>query len=72
MDSFLRFLQIFIPVFLILLILLPGRSAGLSVPFGGGGGETFKTRRGVEKILFYLTILTAFLFVLTLIAVVIV
>lgn len=72
MGSFLRFFQIFIPLFLILLILLQGRSAGLSAPFGGGGGETFKTRRGVEKILFYLTILTAFLFVLTLIAVVIV
>lgn len=72
MDSFLHLFQIFISLFLILLILLQGRSAGLSAPFGGGGGETFKTRRGLEKILFYLTIFTAFLFALTLIAAIIV
>ena len=33
----------------------------------GGGGETFRTRRGVEKVVFYLTIAVAVLFCSTLI-----
>jgi len=61
-------LQILISLFLVVLILLQGRGAGLGATFGGGG-ETFRTRRGFEKILFYLTLLFAFAFVLILVAV---
>ncbi len=61
MDKLLKIFQLAVSFFLILLILLQGRGVGLSSPFGGGG-ETFRTRRGFEKILFYLTILGAVLF----------
>ncbi|KKW05802.1 MAG: Preprotein translocase, SecG subunit [candidate division CPR1 bacterium GW2011_GWC1_49_13] len=61
------FLQIFLALLLIGLILLQGRGAGLSAAFGGGG-ETFRTRRGVEKLVFYATIAVAILFGLSLIA----
>lgn len=58
----LQLLQIIAAVLLIIFILLQGGGAGLSSPFGGGG-ETFRTRRGVEKILFFATILAAVVFV---------
>lgn len=54
--------QTALAVFLILLIVLQNRGAGLGSAWGGGG-EFYGTRRGVEKILFRLTILVAVLFV---------
>jgi len=57
--------QIFLAFLLALLILLQGRGTGLSSSFGGGG-ETFQTRRGFEKLLLYLTIFVLVLFSLTL------
>lgn len=64
---FLQVLQIVVAVLLVASILLQGGGAGLSSSFGGSG-ESFRTRRGVEKLLFYTTITTAFVFVLTVIA----
>ena len=43
-----------------LILLQPGRS-GLSSIFGGGG-EFYATKRGVEKLIFSVTIITAILF----------
>lgn len=43
------------------LILLQGRGGGLGSAWGGGG-ETFTTRRGVEKFTFRLTIFMVVLF----------
>jgi len=66
MVNALFFLQIFLALLLIGFILLQGRGTGLSSAFGGGG-ETFRTRRGVERIVFYATIIVAILFGLSLI-----
>lgn len=46
---------------LILLILIQNRGAGLGATWGGSS-ESYITRRGVEKLLFKLTILDAVLF----------
>lgn len=44
-------------------ILLQARGAGLGSVFGGSSsGTVFKTRRGVEKLIFNLTIVFAILF----------
>ena len=51
----------------IILILLQGRGGGLGSAWGGGG-ETFSTRRGVEKFTFNLTIFMVSLFLLLSIA----
>ena len=56
--------QIFVSVVIIVLILLQERSSagGLGI-FGGSGGEGFyQTRRGLEKILFYATIVLVIIF----------
>ena len=68
MNDLLMIFQVFTGLFLSLLILLQGRGTGLSSAFGGAG-ETFRTRRGFEKGLFYLTIVVSILFVLALLAV---
>ncbi len=54
--------QIVVGVAIIIVILLQQQSAGLGGAFGGGGGEFFHTKRGVEKILFNLTIVLAIVF----------
>lgn len=47
--------QIIISVALIVLILLQSKGAGLGSVFGGTG-SVFKTRRGIERLLFNFTI----------------
>ncbi len=46
---------IIVAVLITVLILLQGRGAGLGSAWGGGG-ETFQTRRGLEKITIRLTV----------------
>jgi protein translocase SecG subunit len=48
-------LQIIVCGFLIVSILLQNRAEGLGKMFGGGG-EVFRTKRGLEKFLYYFTI----------------
>jgi len=40
---------------LVVTVLLQNRAEGLGKMFGGGG-EVFRTKRGLEKVLYYLTI----------------
>jgi preprotein translocase subunit SecG len=61
----LRVIQIILSVAVILFILLQARSAGLGSIFGGvSTGSVFKTRRGVERLIFNLTIAFVALFAL--------
>jgi len=60
---FLNLLQISIAFTLIILVLLQGGGAGITGSFSGG--ESFRTRRGIEKILLYLTAIVAVAFVVT-------
>ena len=56
-------IQIVIAIIIVVLILLQERSAGLSGIFGGESGGFYQTRRGLEKIVFYSTIVFAVVFV---------
>lgn len=47
--------QVVVCVLLIICILLQNRAEGLGKMFGGGG-EVFRTKRGLEKFLYYFTI----------------
>ncbi len=51
---------------IIALVLTQQRGGGAGAAFGGGGGgggtEAYRSKRGVEKIFHYLTIILAFLF----------
>ncbi|PIR06457.1 preprotein translocase subunit SecG [Candidatus Jorgensenbacteria bacterium CG_4_10_14_0_8_um_filter_39_13] len=54
--------QIVISLVLIFLVLIQERSAGLSILFGGAGGTPYQTRRGMEKFIFWATIVSAVIF----------
>jgi preprotein translocase subunit SecG len=64
MADYLKILQIIFAIILIAFILLQQRGSGLGMAFGGEG-NVFRSRRGIEKILFYATIVVAILFCAT-------
>lgn len=55
MKNFILVLNIIVSLIIVFLILIQGNGAGLGSAWGGGG-EQFQTRRGIEKIILYLTI----------------
>ncbi|HLQ30572.1 MAG TPA: preprotein translocase subunit SecG [Ktedonobacteraceae bacterium] len=58
-----RVIQIILSIAVIGFILLQARGAGLGSAFGGSSaGTVFKTRRGVERLIFNLTIIFVILF----------
>lgn len=59
--SYLQIVQIIVAVALTVAILLQARGAGLGSVFGGTGA-VFKTRRGIDKLLFRTTIGLAIVF----------
>jgi len=63
MKEILLFAQILTSAFLILVILLQAKGSGLSSTFGGEGGF-YRSKRGVEKLFVYLTVILAALFLI--------
>ena len=64
MKPFFQFLIITSVVLMITLILLQSQGTGLSTTFGGEG-NTYRSKRGAEKIIFNATIISAVVFVLS-------
>lgn len=62
MISILNIFQVIISILLITTILLQQRGGGLSPVLGGGGGSGYRTRRGLERMLFFATIILSILF----------
>ncbi len=61
----LTLLQIIVAIILIVLVLLQERGGGLGALGGGGGaGMPYETRRGIGKLLFWGTIVSAVVFVI--------
>jgi preprotein translocase subunit SecG len=56
-------IQIILSVVIITLILLQERSSGMSGLLGGSGEGYYQARRGMEKLIFYSTIVLAVIFV---------
>ena len=59
METAINLAMILVTVILTLLILLQTKGSSFSGAFGGDTGSIYRTRRGVEKTLFRLTIGTA-------------
>jgi len=64
MQNALLYIQIIISILVVISILLQNRAEGLGKMFGGGG-EVFRTKRGLEKFLYYFTIALVVLLVIT-------
>lgn len=60
----LSIVQIITGIVLITCILLQAQGAGFGATWSGGG-ETYHTRRGVEKVVFYLTCIFVVIFMLS-------
>ncbi len=61
MKEFLLVIQIIISVSLIVVILLQAKGTGLGSSFGGAS-QVYRSRRGMEKMILYLTIALVILF----------
>lgn len=61
MVKLLTIFQILTSLALIAVILLQAQGAGLGTIFGGGG-EEYRSKRGIEKVLFYATIALSVIF----------
>ncbi|MBD3248073.1 preprotein translocase subunit SecG [Candidatus Falkowbacteria bacterium] len=59
--TFLKLIQIAIAISLIIVILLQNKGAGLGSMFGGGN-NVYLAKRGLDKILFVVTIVLVVLF----------
>jgi len=62
LNQILIYAQIAISIILIVLIALQQRGAALGGAFGGGG-EFYSSRRGIQKNIYYATIVVAGLFI---------
>jgi preprotein translocase subunit SecG len=60
--DYINIAQILVAIVLTLVILLQAKGSGIGTALGGGTGASFRTRRGVEKTLFQLTIFLAIVF----------
>jgi preprotein translocase subunit SecG len=59
----LNIIEIVIGVVLTILIVLQQQGSGLGTLFGNVGGESYRTKRGAEKLFFNMTIVFIVLFV---------
>jgi len=62
MISLLPAIQIIVAIILVVLVLFQQGGAALGSAFGGGG-EVYSTRRGVQKKMFWITILLGIAFI---------
>lgn len=70
MQLLLPIIHLVFGVFLITCILLQAQGTGFGATWSGGG-ETYHTRRGVEKVVFYATIALVVAFILSSLALVV-
>ena len=70
MDSPLITVQIISAIVMMFAILLQQRGTGLGSAFGGGG-NVYRTKRGIEQVLLWITVVTGFIFTLSSLLVVI-
>jgi len=66
MDQALQVVSIIVSVVLVILVLLQAKGSGLGNLLGGGdsGGGIIRTRRGLEKTLFQITVVLSFVFLM--------
>ncbi|OGH84971.1 MAG: preprotein translocase subunit SecG [Candidatus Magasanikbacteria bacterium RIFOXYC12_FULL_33_11] len=63
LNNILQIIQLVLAVLLIIVILLQQKGSGMGAAFGGSG-TVFTTRRGIDKVLYNLTIVISVAFFL--------
>ena len=62
MQTIIQIVQIVVAIVLVVLILLQQRGTALGSSFGGEGGGFYSTRRGIQKKIYWATIVLGILF----------
>lgn len=62
MKNFLIIFQAAVSILLVVVILMQEKGVGLSAAFGGGG-EFYRSKRGIDRILFFLSVALSILFI---------
>lgn len=62
MQTIIQVVQVIIAIVLIILIMLQQRGTALGSSFGGEGGGFYSTRRGIQKNIYWATIILGILF----------
>jgi|Napbiome12C3dose_1001474.scaffolds.fasta_scaffold00001_356 preprotein translocase subunit SecG len=65
MQAAISVIQIILAILLTLVIIIQQKGSGLGSSFGGGGESIYRSKRGAEKLLFYVTIGLAVAFILS-------
>lgn len=65
----LSYAQIVISICLFIIILLQQGGSGLGTVFGGSGGESYRSKRGVEALFFRITVFLIIIFVVNALAI---
>lgn len=69
-TDILKYVEVVISILLIFFVLLQNRSGGLGTVFGGsGGGEFYRSKRGLEAFLYNGTIVLGILFAVVALAI---
>jgi len=63
MEKIISIIQIIIAALLIIFIMLQQRGTALGSSFGGEGGGFYSTRRGLQKKILWLTVISGVLFI---------
>lgn len=63
-QDYINIAQILVAILLSVVLLLQAKGSGIGSALGGGTTGSFRTRRGVEKTLFQLTIIIAIIFII--------
>lgn len=64
MDTAVNIVMIIVSIVLVLVVLMQTKGSSFSGAFGGDTSSIYRTRRGIEKILFQFTIGVAVVFVI--------
>ena len=62
--DFINIAQILVATLLVVVLLMQAKGSGVGSALGGGTSSSFRTRRGVEKTLFNITIVLAIVFLI--------
>jgi preprotein translocase subunit SecG len=68
----LNIVEIIVSIALVISILLQQQGSGLGTMFGGAGGESYRSKRGFEKLLYNLTVILIVVFVVVALAIAVV
>ena len=67
--TILKYAEVFISLALVITVVLQSRSGGLGAVFGGSGGEAYRSKRGLEAVLYNATIILGVLFTIVALAI---